>query len=75
MEWTKETPTVGGTYWNAAEASHSCSCSCKTSEPKVAKVKADENGNLVVLFAGVADRAPIETVNGSWWGPLTPPAQ
>jgi hypothetical protein len=74
MEWTKEIPTIAGTYWSLAEASHSCGCGCKSSEPKIAKVKADDNGNLVVLFAGVAERTPIESTNGSWWGPLTPPA-
>lgn len=73
MEWTKDEPTVGGVYWYAGEASHSCSC--KGPKVKIAKVKADDNGNLVVLFAGVADQAPIETVNGAWWGPLAPPAQ
>ena len=74
MEWTKEKPTVGGTYWNAGEASHQ-GCCCKAPEPKIAKVKADDNGNLVVLFAGVSSHTPIESANGSWWGPLTPPAQ
>ena len=72
MEWTKDGPTVGGVYWYAGEA---CGCSCKGQKVKIAKVKADDNGNLVVLFAGVADHAPIETVNGTWWGPLAPPAQ
>jgi hypothetical protein len=72
MEWIKSEPTVGGVYWYAGEA---CGCSCKGHKVKIAKVKADDNGNLVVLFAGVADHAPIETVNGSWWGPIAPPAQ
>jgi len=72
MEWTKDGPTVGGVYWYAGEASHGCCC--KAPEPKIAKVKADDNGNLVVLFAGVAGNAPIETVNGAWWGPLDRPA-
>ena len=75
MEWTKERPTAGGVYWCAGESSHACSCSCKAPEPKIAKVKADDNGNLVVLFAGVAGNTPIETVNGSWWGPVAQPAQ
>jgi len=48
MEWTKDEPTTGGVYWYAGEASHSCSC--KGTKVKIAKVKADENGNLVVLF-------------------------
>jgi len=74
MEWTKEKPTVGGVYWYAGEAS-GCGCGCKASGPKIAKVKADDNGNLVVLFAGVAGHEPIETANGAWCGPVAPPAQ
>ena len=71
MSWTAAQPIVAGKYWYDPNGRHQAGR--QIHELRIVAIRPDANGNLVALLHGVTDTVPIETLNGDWFGPLTPP--
>jgi elongation factor P hydroxylase len=71
MTWTPSKPIIAGKYWYDPNGHHKAGR--QKHELRIVAIRPDANGNLVALQHGIADTAPIETLNGDWCGPMVPP--
>jgi len=73
MAWTQIKPLAAGKYWYAPGGHHHAAPQKK--DLIIVAIRNDDNGNLVALLHGINGSTPIETLNGSWFGPLEAPVK